>query len=72
MSDEKVLLPAYVRIGVCKECGADVYAAKGGGLPLMSSCSCAESARRFMSTSGEAVRKREPRDAGRGAAEKAA
>ena len=41
MSEEKMIIPAYVRMGVCKECGAHVYAPEGGGLPLMSSCPCA-------------------------------
>jgi hypothetical protein len=41
MSEEKMLIPAYVRVGICKECGAHVYAPEGGGLPFMSSCQCA-------------------------------
>ena len=41
MSEERVTIPAYVRIGLCKECGAPVYAPEGGGRPLMSSCPCA-------------------------------
>ena len=41
MSKDRVTIPACVRIGLCKECGAQVYAPEGGGRPLMSSCSCA-------------------------------
>ena len=41
MGEEKMLIPAYVRVGICKECGAHVYAPEGGGLPFMSSCQCA-------------------------------
>jgi hypothetical protein len=41
MGEEKMLIPAYVRIGICKECGAHVYAPEGGGMPFMSSCQCA-------------------------------
>jgi hypothetical protein len=41
MGEEKMLIPAYVRVGICKECGAHVYAPEGGGLPSMSSCQCA-------------------------------
>ena len=51
MSEEKVIIPAYARIGVCKECGADVYAPEGGGLPLMSACRCGE-ARKLETSSG--------------------
>lgn len=43
MSEEKIVTPAYVRVGICEECGAAVYAVKGGGgLPLMSACACAD------------------------------
>jgi hypothetical protein len=49
MSEEKMIIPAYIRMGVCKECGAHVYAPEGGGLPLMSSCPCAEE-RKVVST----------------------
>jgi hypothetical protein len=41
MGEEKMLIPAYVRVGICKECGAHVYAPEGGGMPFMSSCQCA-------------------------------
>jgi len=41
MSEEKMVIPAYVRVGICKECGAHVYAPEGGGMPCMSSCACA-------------------------------
>ena len=41
MGEGKVIIPAYVRVGICKECGADVYGPEAGGLPLMSSCACA-------------------------------
>ena len=40
MGEEKMLIPAYVPVGICKECGARVYAPEGGGLPFMSSCGC--------------------------------
>jgi hypothetical protein len=40
MGEEKMVIPAYVPVGVCKECGARVYAPEGGGLPFMSSCAC--------------------------------
>ena len=41
MSEEqKMLIPAYVRVGICKECGAHVYAPEGGGMPFMSACVC--------------------------------
>lgn len=62
MSEEKMIIPAYVRMGVCKECGAHVYAPEGGGLPLMSSCACAGE-RKVMNTSDEtrSTPQREPR-----------
>ncbi len=41
MGEEKMLIPAYIRVGICKECGAHVYAPEGGGMPFMSSCQCA-------------------------------
>ena len=51
MGEEKMLIPAYVRVGICKECGAHVYAPEGGGLPFMSSCQCAGE-RKVVSTTG--------------------
>lgn len=35
-----MIIPAYVPVGICKECGARVYAPESGGLPFMSSCTC--------------------------------
>ncbi|MGB8511029.1 MAG: hypothetical protein WCD76_21845 [Pyrinomonadaceae bacterium] len=44
MSEAKMIIPAYVRIGKCEDCGADIYATETwpaeGGLPLMSACAC--------------------------------
>jgi hypothetical protein len=41
MGEVKMVIPAYVRIGVCKKCGAQIYAPESGGMPFMSACSCA-------------------------------
>ena len=57
MSEEKMIIPAYVRIGVCKECGAHIYAPEGGGLPFMSSCPCAAGERKVVSTAEGVQRK---------------
>jgi hypothetical protein len=57
MSEAKMIIPAYVRIGVCKECGAHVYAPEGGGLPFMSSCACAAGERKVVSAAEGAKRK---------------
>jgi hypothetical protein len=40
MGEEKMIIPAYIPVGVCKECGARIYAPVGGGLPFMSACVC--------------------------------
>ena len=52
MSEEKMIIPAYVRVGICKECGAHVYAPEGGRLPYMSSCACAEDRNLVSTTDG--------------------
>lgn len=57
MSEEKMIIPAYVRIGVCKECGAHVYAPEGDGLPFMSSCPCTAGERKVVSAAEGAKRK---------------
>jgi hypothetical protein len=57
MSEEKMIIPAYVRIGVCNECGAHIYAPEGGGMPFMSSCACAAGERKVVSTLEGAKRK---------------
>lgn len=43
MSEIKIVFPAYKRIGICKECGADVYAPESaaGEFQRMSACACA-------------------------------
>lgn len=63
MSEEKMIIPAYIRMGVCKECGAHVYAPEGGGLPFMSSCPCA--GERKVVNTNEGARPTSPRAPGR-------
>jgi hypothetical protein len=45
MSEEMAVIPGYKRIGICKECGARVYAPEpagaGGEFKRMSACACA-------------------------------
>ncbi|HYY57434.1 MAG TPA: hypothetical protein VE842_08875 [Pyrinomonadaceae bacterium] len=45
MTEAKIVLPAYIKIGICSGCGASVYAPEKrdaeGGLPSMSACACA-------------------------------
>lgn len=45
MSKERTVIPGYIKIGICKECGARVYAPEpagsGGEFRRMSACSCA-------------------------------
>ena len=65
MNEVKVIFPAYEWVGLCKECGAGVYAPKGrvvedGGLPLMSACACG-AAREVVNRAGAVVLRREGR-----------
>jgi hypothetical protein len=69
MSEEKMIIPAYVRIGVCKECGAHVYAPEGGGMPFMSSCPCAAAERKVVSAA-EGVKRKPQREVARKTDEK--
>jgi hypothetical protein len=45
MIKEQGAVPVYSRIGICKECGADVYAPQGalaeGEFKRLSGCGCA-------------------------------
>ena len=58
MSEIKVDFPVYVRVGICKECGAAVYAAEppgaAGEFKRMSACACVRAA------GTTATRRREP------------
>jgi pyruvoyl-dependent arginine decarboxylase (PvlArgDC) len=49
MNEVKIEFPAYVRVGLCKECGAVVYAPEQsevtGEFKRMSACACIQSPR---------------------------